>query len=59
MSGSKLSRIRFYEVDEFIRVYDGTRYLMLLGSEKHDTIYNRIRYPTSQEGGITYVFSHN
>ena len=27
-------RIRFDEIDEFIRVYDGTRYLALFGSEK-------------------------
>ena len=37
------SRIRFKNIDEFIRVYDGTRYLVLFGSEKYDFIYNRMR----------------
>ena len=35
-------RIRFDETDGFIRVYDGTRYLVLFGSKKYDSIYNRI-----------------
>ena len=43
----------------FIRVYDGTRYLVLFGPEKYDVIYNRIRYMISQKSGITYVISHN
>ena len=30
MIDAKLLRIRFDEVDGFIRVYDGTRYLVLL-----------------------------
>ena len=57
--GAKPFRIRFDKVDGFIRVYDGTRYLVLLGSEKYDAIYNRIRYLISQESGNAYVFSHN
>ena len=28
----------------FIKVYDGARYSILFGGEKHDSIYNRIRY---------------
>ena len=39
-------------------MYDGIRYLTLLGSERHDAIYNRIRYLTSLKSSITYVFSH-
>ena len=31
-------RIRFDKIDGFIRVYDGTRYLVLFGSEKYDSI---------------------
>ena len=57
--GSKPSRIRFDEVDGFIRIYDGIQYLMLLGPEKYDAIYSRIRYLISQKSGITYIFSHN
>ena len=41
-----------------LRIYDGTRYLTLFGSEKYDAIYNRIRYLISQKSGITCIFSH-
>ena len=44
---------------KFIRVHDGTRYLVLSGGEKYDFIYNRIRYLTGIKSGITYVISHN
>ena len=52
---AKQSRIRFDKIDGFIRVYDGTRYLVLLESEKYNFIYNRIRYLTEVKSGITYV----
>ena len=48
--------IRFDKIDGFIRVYDGTRYL--LGFEKYDAIYNRIRYIISPKSDIAYIFSH-
>ena len=53
---AKQSRIRFDKIDGFIRVYDGTRYLVLLESEKYNFIYNRIRYLTKVKSGITYVW---
>ena len=56
---AKSRRIRFDKVDGFIRVYDGTRYLVLFAPEKYGTIYNRIRYLISHKSGITYVTSHN
>ena len=37
---SKPLRTRFDKIDGFVRVYDGTRYLVLFGSEKYDPIYN-------------------
>ena len=46
-------------MDGFIRVYDGTRYLVLFRSEKHGSIYNRIRYRISVKSGITYIISNN
>ena len=52
--GVKPLRIRFDKIDGFIRVYDGTRYLVLFVPEKYDAICNRIRYLTE-----VYVFSHN
>ena len=35
-------RIRFDKIDGFIRVYDGTRYLVLFGGEEYEFIYNRM-----------------
>ena len=46
-------------MDGFIRVYDGTRYLVLFGSEKCDSIYNRITHLISVKSGITYTISNN
>ena len=37
--GAKLLRIRFEKINGFIRVYDQTRYLVLFGPEKYDTIF--------------------
>ena len=54
-----LNEIINSKLDEFIRVYEGTRYLLLFDPEKYDAIYNRIRYLISQKSGITYVYSHN
>ena len=51
--------IRFDKIDGFIRVYGGTRYLVLFGSEKCDYIYNRIRYLISAKSGIVDIMSHN
>ena len=49
---SKSLRIRFDKIDGFIKIYDGTRYLTLFGSEKYDAIYNTIRHLISLKGGI-------
>ena len=52
-------QIRFNKTNGFIRVYDGTRYLVLFGGEKYDFIYNRISYFIGVKCGITYVISHS
>ena len=52
-------RIRFDKIAGFIRVYDGTRYLVLFGSEKYDSIYDRIIYLINVKSGITYIISYN
>ena len=57
--GAKTLCIMMNKVDRFIRVYDGTRYLVLFGLEKYDAIYNRIKYLISLKNDITYVFPHN
>ena len=54
---AKPLRIRFNNIDEFIRVYDGTRYLVLFGAGKCDLFYNKIRYLIGVKSGITYVIS--
>ena len=59
LMGAKSLCIRFNKVDGFIRVYDGTRYLVLFGPEKYDAIYSRIRYVISQKSVIIYVISLN
>ena len=51
----KSLRIRFDKIDGFLRVYDGTRYLVLFGAEKYDSIYN-IRYLIVVKSGV-YIFS--
>ena len=54
--GAKPFRIRFDKINGFIRIYNGTRYLTLFGSEKYGAIYDRTRYLISLKSSITYVF---
>ena len=42
--GLKLLRIKFDKTNGFIRIYDGTRYLTLVGFEKNYAIYSSIIY---------------
>ena len=42
--GAKSLSIRFDKVDGFIKIYDGTRYLVLFAPEKYNAIFNRIKY---------------
>ena len=35
-------RIRFSKIYGLIKIYDGTKYLTLFGSEKYDIVYDRI-----------------
>ena len=42
-----------------IRIYNGTRCLVLISLEKYNAIYIRIRYFISLKSGIIYVFSPN
>ena len=57
--GAKPLRIRPNKVDGFIRVYDETRYLVLLGGEKYDFIYNKTFDLIGAKSDITYVIFHN
>ena len=53
--GSKPLRIRFHIKGGIIRIYDVTRYLLLLCPEKHDAIYNTIRYLINLKRDIAYI----
>ena len=57
--GAKTVGIRFDKVDGFIKIYDGTKYLVLFGPERYNAIYNRIRYLISEKSSITYSINHN
>ena len=35
--------IRFDKIDGIVRIYDGTRYLILFGTKKYDAIHDRTR----------------
>ena len=51
--------IIFDEVDEYIRKYDTTKYLGLFHSdEKHERIFDRIRYLITLKNIISDVYSH-
>ena len=48
LMGEKPLHISFDKVDVFIKIYDGTRYLVLISSGWYDEIYNRIRFLISE-----------
>ena len=56
---AKPLHIRFDEIDGFIKINDGIRYLVLFGPGWYDAIYNRIRYLISEKSGITDSINHN
>ena len=41
--GAKPLLIRFAKIDGIIKIYDGTRHLVLFGPERYHAIYGRIR----------------
>ena len=51
--GSISMSIRFGEIDGFIKIYDGIRYLVLLDFGQFHKICDRIKYPLSKKSGIT------
>ena len=48
-------RFRFDEIDRFIKIYDGLKYLELFGSR----FYDRIKYFISKKSGITDSIKYN
>ena len=57
--GSKPVRIWFDKKDGFIKIYDGIRYLVLLGHSWYDKICDSINYLISKESGIKDCNNHN
>ena len=53
---SKPLRITFNKINGFIKIYDGTKYLTLLGSQKYDTMI--IKYRRSLKSDIAYILYH-
>ena len=51
--GTKFLQIRIDKIKNLLRVYDGTRYLVLFGC---GFTYNRIRYLTEVKVVLTYGF---
>ena len=54
--GSKRLRIWF---DKIIKIYDGIRYLVLLGHSWYDEICDSIKYLIGEKSGITDCINHN
>ena len=48
-------RINFFKINGFIRICDRARYLTLLCSKKHATIYDRNKNLVSLKGGVAYI----
>ena len=57
--GAKGLRIRVDKVDRCIKIYDETRYLVLFGPIRYDTIYDRIRYLISEKMALHIVLIIN
>ena len=56
---AKLLNIMSKKVDGFLRDHDRTKYLVLFGPEKYDSIFYRIRYISGLKSGIKYIGCHN
>ena len=55
--GAKHLHTRLAKVNGFIRIYDGTKYLVLFSPEKYYAIFNRVSYLMRVKSGITYIIS--
>ena len=59
LMGEKPLRTKFNEINGFIKIYDGIRYLLLHYYERYNVNNDRIRYHISEKSGITDSISHN
>ena len=44
---------------DLLKIYDGVRYLVLLGSGLYDAIYNRGRYHIGEKSCVTNSINYN
>ena len=58
-TSAKPFRIRYDEIDGFIKIYTATRYLVLLDRGWFDGICDRIKYVMSEKISITDSINHN
>ena len=58
-TGEEPLRIRYDEIDGFIKIHNGIRYLVLFDCGWLDKICDRIKYLLSEKNGITDSFNHN
>ena len=57
--GARPLCIRFDKIDGFIKIYNGTRYLVLFAPRICDTIYDKIRDLIIDKNGIRFSISHD
>ena len=50
---------RFNEIDAFIKIHDGIKYLVLLGHNWYDKVWDRIKYLISEKSGVTDSINYN
>ena len=58
-AGAKSLRIRYHEIDGFVKIHDGIRYLVLFNCGWFDQICDRIKYLTSEKNVINHNFARN
>ena len=56
---AKPFRIRFDDINGFITIYEGIRYLISYDYKKYNAIYDKIKYLISEKCGITDSINHN
>ena len=57
---AKPLHIRLHKLGGCVKIYDGSRYLVLFNLERYDAIYDRIKYREKVEkGGITHSINNN
>ena len=56
---AKPLRIRFNKIDGFMKIYDGTRHLVLCEFERYNVLNDRIKYLINEKSCIINSINHN